>query len=180
MTHFVGLVVADNEKDLEQLLAPYDEQKPSKPYFEYISEGKDWNELESMQKQYKTKSLEKLLEHMEDWNGNVGEIRDGRLGSYHTYNQDSKWDWYVVGGRWEGIVPSNQCLAEEVISYFDKNDEAAEPYIPAVIVDRKGWHSEKDWGWFGSSTPIEGQEDVVKQKLEDHKGKNVFIVDFHI
>ena len=172
--------MANDEEALEHILAPYDEQLPGVPTFEPLSEGKDWNEFESMAKHYKTKNLQELLEHMEDWSGRPGEIRDGRLGSYSTYNENSKWDWYVVGGRWSDIVPDNQCLAEEVVGYFDKNKEATEPYIPAVLVDRKGWHSSKDWGWFGSSTSIEGQDDIVKQKLEEHKGKNVFIVDFHI
>lgn len=26
-------------------------------------------------------------------------------GLYTTYNQDSKWDWYVIGGRWNGCLP---------------------------------------------------------------------------
>lgn len=173
MTHFVALVVADTEEELAQLVAPYDEQLPGVPHFEYLSEGKDWNEFESMAVHYKTQKLSELVEHMENWNGCVGDIRDGRLGYYSAYNENSKWDWYETGGRWEGIVPGNQCLAEEVLKYFTE-------YTPSVIVDRKGWHTIKDWGWFGTSKPVEGREDVIKQKLEEHKGKNVFIVDFHI
>ena len=174
MTHFVALVVAENEKQLEEILAPYDEQLPGVPRFEYLSEGKDWNEFESMAEHYKTKDLSELVKHMEDWNGGPGEVRDGRLGYYTTWNDNAQWDWYVVGGRWEDIVPGNQCLGEEVATHFEKKE-----YLPAVIVDRKGWHAEKDFGWFGSSTPVDGKEDIVKQKLEEHKGKNVFIVDFH-
>lgn len=174
MTHFVGLVVANDEEEMEKLLAPYDEQKPGVPQFEYLSEGKDYNEVERMCEHYKTKKLSELVEHMEDWNGCPGEIRDGRLGYYSTYNENSQWDWYVVGGRWTDIVPDNQCLAEEVQQHFDK-----EGYIPSVIVDKKGWHAEKRFGWWGTSTPTDN-DNVVEQKLEEHKGKNVFIVDFHI
>jgi hypothetical protein len=173
MTHFVGIVRADTEEEMERMLAPYDEQLPSVPYFEYMNEGKDWNEYEEMCRHYKTADLEELVDHMQDWNGCQGEIRNGRLGSYHTYNNNSKWDWYVVGGRWEDAVPGNQCLAEEVTKYFTE-------YTPSVVVDRKGWHTSKDFGWFGYSTPVEGNDDVVQQKLKEHKGKNVFIVDFHI
>jgi hypothetical protein len=110
---------------------------------------------------------------MEDWSGCPGEVKDGKLGYYSTYNKDARWDWYVVGGRWDGIVPGNQCKAEEVLQYFPE-------YTPAVIVDRKGWHEAKEFGWWGTSTPVEGQDDIVKKKLEEHKGKKVYIVDFHI
>ena len=182
MTHFVGLVVANDEDELEKMLAPYDEQLPGAPVFTPIKTETvgEWNEFESMAKAYGTDDVQELLKHMEEWNGGPGEIKDGVLGYYSTYNENSKWDWYVVGGRWQDIVPSNECLAEEVIGYFDKNLEADKPYIPSVVVDRKGWHTTKDFGWWGISTPVEGQEDVVKQKLEEHKGKKVFIVDFHI
>jgi hypothetical protein len=173
MTHFVGLVVCDTVEDMERILAPYDEQLESVPHFEYVSEGKDYNEFERMCETYKTTNLNELVRHMEDWNGHEGEVRDGRLGYYETYNENSKWDWYVVGGRWQDAVPGDQCLAEEVTKYFTE-------YTPSVVVDRKGWHTSKDWGWFGSSSPVEGKEDIVKQKLEEHVGKNVFIVDFHI
>ena len=167
--------MANDEEELNQLLSPYDEQLPGVPHWEPLSELKDWNEFESMSKSYKTSNLKELVEHMEDWNGNIGEIRDGKLGSYSSYNENAKWDWYEVGGRWEDIVPGNACLAEEVIQHFNLME-----YTPAVIVDRKGWHTTSDFGWWGTSIPVEGQEDVVKKKLEEHKGKNVFIVDFHI
>lgn len=36
------------------------------------------------------------------------------------------------------------------------------------------------WGWFGASKPVEGNANVVLEKLAQHTGKNVFIVDFHI
>lgn len=172
MTHFVGLVVANDEKEMKQLLVPYDEQLPGAPEFEYLSEGKDWNELESMCKHYKTEDLNELVNHMDDWNGCPGEVRDGRLGYYSTFNPNAQWDWYVVGGRWDATVPGNQCLVEEVLKYFTE-------YTPAVLVDRKGWHSTDKFGWWGTSSPT-GKDDIVVQKLEEHKGKNVFIVDFHI
>ena len=182
MTHFVGIVIADDEDQLEQILSPYDEGKPSVPYFVPVrDEATDnWNEFEAMCRQYGTDDPQKLLEHVEDWCGAPGEIKDGVLGYYSTYNQDSKWDWYEVGGRWDGVVPNNQCLAEEVIGHFEKNTEAKDPYIPSVLVDKKGWHTTKDWGWWGTSREVEGQENIVEQKLSEHKGKLVYIVDFHI
>lgn len=46
-----------------------------------------------------------------------------------TYNPDSKWDWYTVGGRWDGEIPTlsgervNSCLVSE-ISWKPDADEA--------------------------------------------------------
>lgn len=42
-------------------------------------------------------------------------------GAYSTYNENSKWDWYVIGGRWNGCLPikgEEQC-SEERSSYDD-------------------------------------------------------------
>ena len=36
MTHFVGLVVADTEEEIEALVAPYDEGLEVEPYFEPV------------------------------------------------------------------------------------------------------------------------------------------------
>jgi len=38
-----------------------------------------------------------------DWNDRVWEYNDeGILVEYSTYNPNSKWDWYELGGRWTG------------------------------------------------------------------------------
>lgn len=39
----------------------------------------------------------------EDWNDNqYRKDTDGIWREYSTYNPDSKWDWYQLGGRWSG------------------------------------------------------------------------------
>lgn len=46
-----------------------------------------------------------------------------------TYNPNSQWDWYSVGGRWDGGIPmkggnaTNQCLVGEVDCSVDKDSE---------------------------------------------------------
>ena len=87
-------------------------------------------------------------------------------------NPNKKWDWWTVGGRWANIIPGNACLAEDVGRYFTE-------YIPSAIVDADGWHAAKDWGWFGASAPTD-EPDVVREKLAEHVGKRVWVVDFHI
>lgn len=48
-------------------------------------------------------SLEMLVQFMDDWHGSKGEVEDGKLYCWSTYNPDSKWDWYQTGGRWSGF-----------------------------------------------------------------------------
>lgn len=51
------------------------------------------------------KSFEEIYAiHGNDWNGNQWrKDENGVWQEYSTYNPDSKWDWYSVGGRWTGF-----------------------------------------------------------------------------
>lgn len=171
MTHFVALVVAETEEEIEALVAPYDEDLKVEPYFESV-------DVERMVEYAKEKGVEftNPIDLVEWWNDTPGVTNEnGEIGYMSTYNPDSKWDWYVVGGRWSGIAENDRCFAEEVPTIFEDKG-----YMPSVIVDADGWHTSKDWGWFGASSPVEGNENIVREKLAQHSGKNVFIVDFHI
>lgn len=89
----------------------------------------------------------------------------------HT-NPNAKWDWWTVGGRWGNIVPKNTCTVEQVANWFPD-------WQPSVLVDTSGWHAAKEWGWFGSSSPSETPE-IMAEKMKEHAGKRVWVVDFHI
>jgi hypothetical protein len=41
----------------------------------------------------------------DEWNSNMWKLDDidGKWYEYTTYNPDSKWDWYSLGGRWSGF-----------------------------------------------------------------------------
>jgi len=168
MVRFVALVVADSEDEIAERVELYSENLQVDPYFHPMSE----DDVASMAKYYNidVSDHDSVLAHIESWTGSEGAYLDNEYGYMSQYNPFSKWDWYAVGGRWADSVPKDQCLAEEVTNYFTE-------YLPSVIVDNEGWHEAKEFGWFGAS---EGAEDIVKQKLEQHKGKNVYVVDFHI
>jgi hypothetical protein len=42
--------------------------------------------------------------------------KDGRAYTMSTYNPDSKWDWYAVGGRWAGSFTYRPGFAAEVLN----------------------------------------------------------------
>ena len=47
-----------------------------------------------------------------DWNDNRWrKDDDGVWREYSTYNPDSKWDWYEVGGRWAGTLELKEGVA---------------------------------------------------------------------
>lgn len=65
------------------------------PHYQYISSEfmKRYNETDE---QILRRELQSYEEDMQDQEGNV----------YTTYNPDSKWDWFVLGGRFSGMLIS--------------------------------------------------------------------------
>jgi hypothetical protein len=173
MTHFVGIVVADNDDELAKVLAPYDEGLEVESYFYALNE----DALARMAQFYKKDpdDLEALKGLMADWTGNDGLIQDGKVGYMTSYNPDSKWDWYKVGGRWDGIVPNNRCKASEVAGFFESRG-----YVPSALVSEQGWIATKDWGWWGAFEELSEGPAKMQAALTEYADKNCFIVDFHI
>lgn len=102
MSHFAVLVIGDYP---ESQLAPYDENlEVDKYYVDDVSE----DEKARMMKFYEDKGstfntfADCYAQHGDDWNGNRYECIDGVWKEFSTYNPDSKWDWYQLGGRWSG------------------------------------------------------------------------------
>jgi len=61
-----------------------------------------------------------------------------------TYNPESRWDWWVIGGRWEGWLGPDNCQLTL--------DVAAQLRTPFALVTPNGaWHEEGQMGWFGRS-----------------------------
>lgn len=94
MSHFSVLVIGEN---IAEQLAHYDENLEVAPYKKYFSN----EDIEIMQKHYKTVSLHNLVPHIKDWSGCDGGIDEQGLFTWSQYNPLSKWDWYEIGGRWD-------------------------------------------------------------------------------
>jgi hypothetical protein len=97
MSHACVLVTGN----VDNMMSPYDENKEMRPYKRYMSD----EDIERMREHYEkkeNKSLtdEDLLEHMDSWNGRDGGIDKKGMYYWSTYNPDSKWDWYELGGRY--------------------------------------------------------------------------------
>ena len=106
MTHFIVLVIVPKEvytqgqaaveSYIENVLAKYSEHLEVEPY---ISKTKD--EVEATYEQQKGRYTT-LEEFREDWYGKAQFDNDGNL--LTTYNPDSLFDWWEIGGRWDGLL----------------------------------------------------------------------------
>ena len=119
MSHYTLLVIG--EGDLEDLLAPYDENMEITPYKAYwdTDDHKRWEQILRDPKNSSGGGYSgaKLLKgdgpSLEDvasaYNARYSEgnedkvfVDDGGIYQWSTYNPQSKWDWWQLGGRWAG------------------------------------------------------------------------------
>lgn len=139
MSHFTVLVVAENEQELEARLLPYHEYECTgiTEYTEFVPT--DLSE-----------AAEKLKENNERWAESehpewVYDTLDAFIPGYYgseknsegvwgrVTNPNAKWDWWVVGGRWSGLLQlkngktANICKIGEIDTeaMVRKNIEAA-------------------------------------------------------
>jgi hypothetical protein len=135
MSHFTVGVISRPDQDIDEMLAPYSENLEVEPYIdvsktevienarkrkeeflEKINNG-DTSILKYAQKHISANTDEELYKaECEYWdytnfdeNGNV----------LSTYNPQSKWDWYQVGGRWGGSLKLKK---ESIMNYFNEEE----------------------------------------------------------
>lgn len=137
--------------DVEEQLAPFDEnleapeycrgevpEKEKKSFLDYYNKEKG----EKFKKEDFAKAYKK---YGKDWNGNSWrKDTDGIWKEFSTYNPDSKWDWYQIGGRWAG--------------FFKLKEEAKKKY--------RGQRPDFSWGW-----DEESKKEVLKKGLVDQAYK---------
>lgn len=200
MSHYSVAVFEDpNEKSLEELLAPYDEnlecphyiskaelisksrervkRYEETTYARYLEDPKAYKEkLGSNQAHFKYVSEEfpqKL--HWTDEQHYADSIKyyeakdiqeDGSV--YDTYNPNSKWDWYYVGGRWScGVISKDD---GEVDSELVKNLDlvAMKDFCTYAVVTPDGkWHAPGEMGWFAMSSETEDEWTVWEKQYKE-------------
>lgn len=203
MTHFiVGIITEegpnyDYDDCLSDLLAPYDENMEVEPY---IYETKA--EIIENEKKIKTKIIEArekgeslyadlsmeepylTAETDEDfYNLGYDEDRDYDEdgNELSTYNPNSKWDWWTVGGRWSGYFNGEDSITiGEYKKIIDDNT------IPWAVIGPDGVWQEKGkmWWWAFNDATEESTEcfKVIFRNLIDSTPDDWYItaVDCHI
>ncbi len=142
MSHYAVLVIHNENQNFDKLLAPYSENLEVEPYLEY----KHDDALKALRDEYGYEEEEiddTLLESFVKEYSSYS-LKDGDV--YTTYNPNSKWDWYSIGGRFsdkleltdEGIEEAikqynhgwfGQASKEEQIEYVKDTDSAPIKYI---------------------------------------------------
>lgn len=145
--------------------------------------------------------LEKIQYYEEDEIGKDGEV-------YSTYNPNSEWDWYQIGGRWinslklkDGalgihgeqslLAPLEEVVGNKVDSAFVKDidweDEMMKDFATYAVITADGeWYSKGQMGWWGMSSETENEAEEwrnsFKEKFIDTAGAKtaITIVDCHI
>ena len=207
MTHFnVGIIAPSHELSnlqafIASQMAPYDENTEVEPYvsdsveqaqadltrdisrFERIIERQEANyNLEKCQellaKLRVTTPEEKYREYIE-----YHEHFDGKGEPTSTYNPDSKWDWYVIGGRWDGWINDRDTSNEAVSDNIATTEAVLERNrIPHAIITPDGqWHEHGQMGWWGIMlTENDGYQSEARLLLGQFPGDHIIILDAHI
>ena len=117
MSHFAVAVFTDGKKSVEELLAPYDENIEVAPYIDLtkrqmidkaLERKKDYTErrdkgddISDWMLEYINANTDEELYQCE-YDSDYSYDKDGNQLS--TYNPNSKWDWWSVGGRYNGMI----------------------------------------------------------------------------
>jgi hypothetical protein len=107
MSHFTVLVIG---QDPDTQLAPYDENREVDEYeCGEVSEHDKDRFVNYYTQEHPEVATGKTFDELypiygESWDsGRCRKDENGVWREYSTYNPDSKWDWYVIGGRWTGF-----------------------------------------------------------------------------
>lgn len=159
MSHFAVLVLHEEDQSIRDLLAPYDENLEVEPYIKYTRT----QAINKMREEYpnacKDMSEDEIFQEACEWYGNMVDD-DGDILS--TYNPHSKWDWYQVGGRFNGaltIIPTaragygdihhtNSAFVRHVKWVQPLDKEEREDIIKWWNVNVEGAEGEKDKYFF--------------------------------
>lgn len=206
MTHFtVGIILAPGVNDAEgfiaQVMEPYFEHADAEPYVCYTLEqaaadiASTSNRLELIISRNEPHyDLAKCRQQIDELRAMTPQQQYQERLRYHeqfnergepvsTYNPDSKWDWYVVGGRWDGWINDLDTSRESLADNTALTEEAiARDKIPHAIITPDGqWHERGQMGWWAMLlTENENWDEAARALLASYPGHRVVIVDAHI
>jgi hypothetical protein len=206
MTHFtVGIIVAKGEPNVESFVAgqmdPYYEHSEAEPYVCYSVQqaaadiastihrleliisrnepvydlAKCRENLEQLRAMTPEQKYQEYIKRHEDFNHRGEPIS--------TYNPESKWDWYVIGGRWDGWITGQEASGETVQANMATTEQAIERgIIPHAIITPDGdWHERGHMGWWAMLiTENENWDTEAREILAGYPGHSLIILDAHI
>ena len=199
MSHFNCLVIHKEGQNIDELMAPYSEELEVKPYIEetkdecykkYLQARRDIrNKPDSFfakKHEEETDIIGMSFEKFKKWYWGKDRMWDKEGNLLTTYNPNSRWNYYTIGGSWENLLPRkrgtkcNSCLITEV-------DWKKPIKIYAIVTSDGKWHSRGKMLYFGISDETEEEAKDWDLNFYDHFIKThlndkffVTILDCHI
>jgi hypothetical protein len=197
MSHFCVLVLGN---DVDELLAPYDEnitvaprvtgEVPKEDKDSFVEVYKVYNPKRTygctsklQEEENKNLSFDELYsKYGKSWNSNSWVKQNDVWVEISTYNPNSKWDWYQIGGRYAGILLLKEGIEKKENPNFswgwdekDKEDVLNKSYVDSALI------SEIDWGKLHLNQEeynkainfwemkVEGKEPITEEDKEELK-----------
>lgn len=178
MSPFAIVVLTEkNGKSIDELLEPYNENLEVTPYItHYKNKAEEY--IDDLIQRTKTRiannnipDLQEKLKHLElikatknneiIWKevceSNYLENFDEKGNAISTYNLNSKWDWYVIGSRYDDCfgLGNNQFLVKDLLEVVIKNKD----YCLAVVTPDGKWYEKRKVGWWGTISNKKNEDD---------------------
>lgn len=196
--HFRTFVMIPTHGDIDDLiaraLAPFSEDFEVLEYKRYL----DPTEIAAMASHYDVEPTDKnaLALLMTDWKGSPGGFDANGVYALLNNNPDARFDWYVIGGRWDGAVlgrltkhdPYDETRARHNV--ISTTALAGAPYLedllPHCVVTPDGsWHECETLvveGWMNWRLETKDEDAwlrEVRDLLARHPDHRVVGVDIH-
>lgn len=123
-------------------------------------------------------------------------------GAYRSeYNPDSKWDWYRIGGRFDGLVTDNPQESDNGFNFHPKHQTLVNNSVPveyilaqhaegeelfsayALVTPDGKWIERGQMGWFGMSSGDKPENVWEAERLNIYRkfrSYDLVILDCHI
>jgi hypothetical protein len=181
----------DSETLVTEALAPFDDDLTVTPYKLHIPQSG----ARAIAEHYHLSEtdLPALAEKMHDWMRCPGGVDRLGLFAMKSYNPDGRWDWYEIGGRWDGFIhgkslksvrrknaDENLIAVSELLSARDSKDR-----LPHDIVTPTGeWVARSEIvntfsGWYSKEYPEATWYARVLRILRAFPEHRVVCVDIH-
>ena len=156
MSHYTVAVLTRKEQNIDELLEPFDENIKVEPYIDVEKEDAEKIIKEFLEKnpQYKKEYIdmtwaEQVMEY-------YGQEIDQNGNPLSTYNPNSKWDWYNIGGRWNGLLKTkdgkfcNSCLLKDLDLTLNEEQYNKEIRFWEIVVEEQPLKDgeEEPFNWY--------------------------------
>lgn len=165
MSHFTVLVVdTKNEKSVDEWMEPFYEGLEKDRMIDWtVQDVLNYFKKENVDFPYDhvdKSNLQEYLERAEELEFDTSEHDDeGNL--YYLGNEDAKWDWYEIGGRWSGMLKKldgtrcDECEVKDLDLSLDKDMYEKAKRFWEVVVDKQplkdGEYADGFTSWYKDS-----------------------------